>query len=75
MPLRTRADTIVVGSIVHHFPLYRAIDEPNRAHRRPVPAGRVAERLMVLDTVLSNPELDWLATAAEKVAYFTHPPC
>ena len=60
---------------VHHFGLYRAIDEPNSAYRRPVPAGRVAERLMVLDTVLANPELDWFATAAEKVAYFTHAPC
>lgn len=60
---------------VHHFALYRAIDEPNSAHRRPVPAGRVAERLMVLDTVLANPELNWLTTVGEKVAYFTHAPC
>jgi hypothetical protein len=60
---------------VHHFALYRAIDEPNSAHRRPVTAARVAERLMVLDSVLTSPELDWLASTAEKVAYFTQAPC
>src|SRR5438477_771099 len=60
---------------VHHVTLYRAIDQPNSAYRRPVAASRVADRLMVLDAVLANPELDWLATAAEKVAYFTHGPC
>jgi len=59
---------------VHHFALYRAIDEPNSAYRRPVTAARVAERLMVLDAVLANPELDWLATTAEKVGYFTQAP-
>jgi hypothetical protein len=60
---------------VHHFGLYRAIDEPNSAYRRPVTAARVAERLMVLDSVLANPGLNWLATAAEKVAHFTQTPC
>src|SRR3989454_1981539 len=60
---------------VHHFGLYRAIDEPNSAYRRPVTAARVAERLMVLDSVLANPGLDWLTTATEKVAYFTQAPC
>jgi hypothetical protein len=59
---------------VHHYALYRAIDEPNSPYRRPVSAGRVAERLMLLDAVLANPELDWLATTDEKVAYFTHAP-
>ena len=60
---------------VHHFGLYQAIDEPNSACRRPVTAARVPERLMVLDTVLANPELDWLVTRAEKVRYFTQAPC
>src|SRR5882762_3335971 len=59
---------------VHQFGLYRAIEEPNNAYRRPVTAARVAERLMVLDAVLADPQLDWLATAAEKVAYFTQAP-
>jgi hypothetical protein len=60
---------------VHHFGLYQAIDEPNSVYRRPVTAARVAERLMVLDTVLANPELDWLVTRAEKVGYFMQAPC
>lgn len=30
---------------------------------------------MVLDSVLANAKLDWLATAAEKVAHFTQAPC
>ena len=29
------------------------------------------ERLMVLDAVLVSPEMRWLGTASEKVAYFT----
>ena len=56
---------------VHHFGLYRAIGEPNSPHRRPLAAGSIRERLMVLDSVLANPELNWLATEAEKVAHFT----
>jgi hypothetical protein len=56
---------------VHHVGLYRAIGEPNSPHRRPVAAGSIRERLMVLDSMLANPELNWLATDAEKVAHFT----
>jgi hypothetical protein len=56
---------------VHHYPLYAALGEPNNRYRRPVPAGRIAERLMLLDAMLANPELNWLATKAEKVAHFT----
>src|ERR1700682_3548670 len=60
---------------VHHFPLYRAIGEPNSRYRRPVPAGIIVERMMLLDAVLANPELNWLVTEAEKVAYFTKSAC
>jgi hypothetical protein len=56
---------------VHHVGLYRAIDEPNSPHRRPVAAGRVPERLMVLDGVLADAGLQWFVSAAEKVAHFT----
>lgn len=56
---------------VHHYGLYQAIGEPNSAHRRPVAAGRVFERLMLLDGVLAQPELRWLVTEGEKVAHFT----
>jgi hypothetical protein len=40
-----------------------------------VPAGRIVERLILLDAVLAHPELNWLVTEAEKVAYFTTSPC
>jgi hypothetical protein len=60
---------------VHHYPLFRAIGEPDSAYRRPVPAGRIVERLMLLDAVLANPQLNWLVTEGEKVAYFTTSPC
>jgi hypothetical protein len=53
---------------VHHRPLYRAIGEPESPHRRPVPASRLMERLMVLDTVIASPDIVWLATTEEKVA-------
>jgi hypothetical protein len=56
---------------VHHYPLYEALGEPNSRYRRPVPAGRIAERLMLLDAVLAKPELNWLSTKGEKVAHFT----
>src|ERR1700730_10479853 len=60
---------------VQHYPLYRAIGEPNSSYRPPVPAGRLVERLMLLDAVVADPDLNWLATEAEKVAYFTTSPC
>ena len=56
---------------VRHQPLYRAIGVPHSRNRKPVPASRVVERLMLLDAVISHPELDWLATATDKVAYFS----
>jgi hypothetical protein len=56
---------------VHHKPLYHAIREPESRYRRPVPARRAAERLMLLDAVLASPRLDWLTTASEKVAHLT----
>jgi hypothetical protein len=60
---------------VHRYPLYRAIGEPNSSYRRPVPAGRLVERLMLLDAVVADRDLDWLATEAEKVACFTTSTC
>ena len=56
---------------VRHQPLYRAIGEPHSRNRKPAPAARVVERLMLLDAVISHFELDWLATATDKVAYFS----
>lgn len=56
---------------VHAKALYRAIGESENRHRRPVPLARAIERLMVLDSVLAEPDVQWLATEREKVAHFT----
>jgi hypothetical protein len=56
---------------VRHQPLYRAIGVSHSRNRKPVAASRVIERLMLLDAVISHPDLDWLATATDKVAYFS----
>ena len=52
-------------------PLYRAIGEPESPNRKPIAAARVVERLMLLDAVISQPDLVWLSTASDKVAFFT----
>jgi hypothetical protein len=54
---------------VRHKPLYRAIDEQESRHRRPISARRAVEQLMLLDAVLETPGLTWLTTPAEKVLY------
>src|SRR6266545_3702561 len=54
---------------VHYKPLYRAIGETESRYRRPVPAGRAVERIMLLDAVLGSPHLNWLTSEAERVAY------
>lgn len=56
---------------VHHKALYRAIGEPDNRHRKPTALSRAVERLMILDAVLAEPQLTWLATERDKFAYFT----
>jgi hypothetical protein len=56
---------------VHHKRLYRDIGEPNNRNRRRLFLGRAVERLMLLDVVLAHPDLTWLATERDKLAYFT----
>ena len=56
---------------VHGKRLYRAIGEPDNRHRKPTAVARAIERLMVLDAVLASPNLRWLGTERDKVAYFT----
>ena len=51
-------------------PLYRAIGEPDSPNRKPIAAGRVVERLMLIDAVISQPELIWLSTPSEKAIFF-----
>lgn len=55
---------------VRYQPLYRSIGEPNSPNRKPIAAGNVMERLMLLDAVISHPDLVWLSTASDKVAFF-----
>lgn len=55
---------------VHHHALYRAVGEPHSRYRRPVPAARAVERVMLLDGMLANPQLGWLASESEKVEFF-----
>lgn len=51
-------------------PLYRSIGEPDSLSRKPIAAGRVVERLMLLDAVISQSDRVWLSTASDKVAFF-----
>ena len=55
---------------LRYQPMYRAIAEPNSPHRKPIAAGSVMERLMLLDAVISHPDLVWLSTASDKVGFF-----
>jgi hypothetical protein len=55
---------------VHHQALYRAIGQPQSRYRRPVSARQAVDRVRLLDGVISNPELVWLATEEDKVAFF-----
>lgn len=56
---------------VHHKGLYKAIGEPHNRHRKPMAVARAVERLMVLDTVLTDRQRTWLATERDKLTYFT----
>jgi hypothetical protein len=54
---------------VHSKPLYHAIGESDGRYRRTVPARAAGERLMRLDAALISPDLEWLTTRFEKLAY------
>lgn len=56
---------------LRYQPLYRAIGEADSPSRKPVAAGSVVARLMLLDAVISQPDMVWLSTAPDKVAFFT----
>ena len=55
---------------VHHRRLYTRIGQPNNRNRRPMPPGRMVERLMLLDAVLDDPSVTWLGTEADKTVFF-----
>jgi hypothetical protein len=55
---------------VQHQALYRAIGQPQSRYRRPVSARQAIDRVRLLDGVISHPEITWLATEQDKVAFF-----
>ena len=56
---------------LHQKALYRAIDDPESRLRRPLTLNHAIQRLMVLDAIVTSPELVWLGTAEEKAAHLT----
>jgi len=56
---------------LHHWSLYRALGHEENRNRRRVAAALIARKLMLLDVVLSAPDVEWIATEADKVALFT----
>jgi hypothetical protein len=50
--------------------IYRALGQDENRNRRDASAALIARKVMVLDYVLGHPELDWLATEADKVELF-----
>jgi hypothetical protein len=55
---------------IHFKPLYAAIGEPDNRFRRPMTLARAVERLMVLDAVMADRSVSWLATERDKLHYF-----
>jgi hypothetical protein len=55
---------------VQHQALYRAIGQPQSRYRRPVSTMQAIARVRLLDAVISHPELTWLATEDDKLAFF-----
>jgi hypothetical protein len=54
---------------VHYQRLYAAIGDPESRYRRPVPAARAMERVMLLDAVIATPGLEWLTNESDKRDY------
>ena len=55
---------------VHARALYRALGIENNRHRKRASREITMRRLLSLDYVLEHPELAWLPTEPEKLAYF-----
>jgi hypothetical protein len=56
---------------VHHKALYRAIGQTDSRHRRSLSPARVVRGLMLLDAVLAEPAVVWLATDQDKAVGLT----
>lgn len=57
---------------LHAKSVYRALGQPDNRNRRHVSAAMIAQKLMLLDYVLSEPEAEWVATEDDKVDLFTN---
>ena len=55
---------------LHARALYRALGDEDNRNRRKGSAAHIARKLMLLDYVLSRPDVEWFATEAEKVHLF-----
>ena len=55
---------------IHSRALYRTLGIENNRHRRRSSPDLLLRRLLSLDHVLEHPDLPWLPTEPEKVAYF-----
>jgi hypothetical protein len=55
---------------VHYKPLWSAIGEPDSRFRKPAAPGRLIERLMLLDAVLSDSTFVWLGSSRDKLRHF-----
>jgi hypothetical protein len=55
---------------VHHKPLYEAIGQHDNRNRRLHSIGRMVERVMILDAVLSDRRCWWLSPEADKRTFF-----
>jgi hypothetical protein len=56
---------------LHAWSLYHALGHPNDRNRLQMSAAVIARHLMLLDVVIGDPAVRWIATEAEKVALFT----
>lgn len=55
---------------VHFKTLYRAVGDPDNRFRRRPTVEQAIDRLLVLDGVIADPSVTWLATEREKRAHF-----
>ena len=56
---------------LHQKALYRAIGQAESRLRRPLTLGHASQRLMILDAIVTSPDVVWLGTAEEKAAHLT----
>lgn len=54
---------------VHSKALYHVVGDAGSRYRRLVSPRLAIERLMLLDAVLTTPDVEWITTAVEKAAY------